>query len=879
MPHRDADGTLPEDVTRLPSSPAKSTSGWLSSSDAISHGRFAPGTTLTDRYRIVGLLGKGGMGEVYRADDLKLGQAVALKFLPPELSHDAGRLARFHAEVRLSRQISHPNVCRVYDIDEVDGFTFLSMEYVDGEELASLLRRIGRLPEDKGLEMARQLCAGIAAAHDRGVLHRDLKPANVMIDGRGSIRVLDFGLAVAAGTTDAVHAGTPAYMAPEQLAGREVSVQSDIYALGLILFEMFTGRRAITADKLADLLRVHENDTLTHPTEIVPSLDPAIERAILRCLERAPAKRPVSALAVAAALPGGDPLAAALAAGETPSPAMVAAAGREEALPAALAFGSVAGVALMLLALALVADRALLVNAIPPPKPVDVLVDRADAIRATLGYTDVPRDRYYEMEADGPYLNHVSTTDSSPGRWERLRRGRPAAVVFWQRTSPRDLVPLSMAGTPTLVDPPSTVSGMTTIITDTQGRLIGFKAVPPERTIGTEPAATPDWAALFTAADLPFASFTPVTPEWAPSSFADTRAAWEGPIPDEPATRVRVEAAAYRGRPVSFKIIWPWSRSASMEQAPRRTADVVGSVIVTATLVCLIAAAAWLARRHLRRGRGDRRGADRVALFNVALSAIGWVLAAHHFADFNQEAVSLLLFTALALLTAAIVWLFYLALEPLVRKWHPRALVGWTRLLAGAIRDPHVGQDVLVGVVVGTLIALIRAPLGILPPLTGHAPSVPVVTSFAPLIGLRHTLGDIALSIPNAIQSGMILLFAVVIARLLFRRTWAAVGAIFVIVLAVIVIELSEDPGRWTQLALIIPGLLVWLAVPVRFGLLASIVMFLTWSVLELLPLTVDPGARHFGASLWILAGVFGLSLLAAYAARAGQPVAWLSDD
>src|SRR5688500_3686974 len=125
------------------------------------------------------------MGEVYRADDLKLGQQVALKFLPPEVDQDPGRLTQLHTEVRMARQVSHPNVCRVYDIDEVEGHTFLSMEYVDGEDLASLLRRIGRFNEERGIEIARQICAGLAAAHQCGVVHRDFKPANVMLDGTG----------------------------------------------------------------------------------------------------------------------------------------------------------------------------------------------------------------------------------------------------------------------------------------------------------------------------------------------------------------------------------------------------------------------------------------------------------------------------------------------------------------------------------------------------------------------------------------------------------------------------------------------------------------------------------------------------------------------
>ena len=178
--------------------PSSSKVGRLASSDSIETGGFTPGTVLAERYRIIGLLGRGGMGEVYRADDLKLGQPVALKFLPRHLASDKDRLERFYAEVRIARQVSHPNVCRVYDIGEIDGQQFLSMEYVDGEDLASLLKRIGRLPPDKALEISRELCAGLAAAHDRGVLHRDLKPANVMIDGRGRARITDFGLAVAA---------------------------------------------------------------------------------------------------------------------------------------------------------------------------------------------------------------------------------------------------------------------------------------------------------------------------------------------------------------------------------------------------------------------------------------------------------------------------------------------------------------------------------------------------------------------------------------------------------------------------------------------------------------------------------------------------------
>src|SRR5215475_13432239 len=277
-----------------------------SSSDAIGGGRFAPGTVLEGRYRIVALAGRGGMGEVYRAEDLKLSQTVAIKFLPERLSQDAAGLQRFHSEVRIARQVSHPNVCRMFDVGEIECITFLTMEFVDGEDLASLIRRIGRLPQDKAIEVARQICAGLAAAHERGVIHRDLKPANIMLDGAGKVRINDFGLAGIAATIQGaeVRAGTPAYMAPEQLAGSEVTVKSDIYSLGLVLYEILTGKRAFEAATLQELIRKRDQVEITKPSLVVRDLDPLIEQVILRCLDRDPAKRPSTALQVAASLPG-----------------------------------------------------------------------------------------------------------------------------------------------------------------------------------------------------------------------------------------------------------------------------------------------------------------------------------------------------------------------------------------------------------------------------------------------------------------------------------------------------------------------------------------------------------------------------------------------
>jgi serine/threonine-protein kinase len=317
-------------LTMTAAAGAARTTSQPSDSSALGHGRFEPGTKLGTRWRIVGLLGRGGMGEVYRADDLELGQSVALKFLPERVAKSPTELARFRNEVRVARQIAHPNVARTYDIGEADGHVFLSMEYIDGEDLASVLRRMGRPSTDKALEISRQLCLGLAAAHDSGVLHRDLKPANVMIDGRGRVRITDFGLAGLAEELegDRGFAGTPAYMAPEQLAGQPVSRRSDVYSLGLILYEIFTGKRVFETSNVAELKQLHASGSVTTPASLARDVDPAVERLVLACLERDPQQRPPSAYAVLGALPGADPLAAALAAGETPSPELVANAGQ-----------------------------------------------------------------------------------------------------------------------------------------------------------------------------------------------------------------------------------------------------------------------------------------------------------------------------------------------------------------------------------------------------------------------------------------------------------------------------------------------------------------------------------------------------------------------
>ena len=392
--------------------PSSSSVSHIASSSEVDEGRFLPGTLLGGRYRIIGLLGRGGMGEVYRATDLALGQSVALKFLPEEAAQDQRLLERFHGEVRIARQVSHPNVCRVYDIGQAERMPFISMEYVDGEDLSSLLLRIGRLPAVKALETARKLCAGLAAAHDRGIIHRDLKPQNIMMNKRGDVVIMDFGLAAIADQLSGaeVRNGTPAYMAPEQLRGAEVTAKSDIYALGLVLYELFTGKRPYDAKTVQAMLRQQESAQLTSMTSIAADIDPGVEKAIRRCLDPDPARRPANVLSVAAALPGGDPLAAALAAGELPSPELVASAGKLEGLAPRYSIPCLIAIIVCLCAAVAIRARYAAVMHTPLDNPPEVMAHQAREIASSSaipGNLRIPRCRSMITET-------CSTTSNTP---------------------------------------------------------------------------------------------------------------------------------------------------------------------------------------------------------------------------------------------------------------------------------------------------------------------------------------------------------------------------------------------------------------------------------------------------------------------------------
>src|SRR5438132_546414 len=532
--------------------------------------QLTPGTILGERYRIVSLIGRGGMGQVYRADDLKLGQSVALKFL----AHH-GDSASLYEEVRIGRQVSHPNVCRLYDIAEVDGRLFITMEFVDGEDLASLLRRIGRLPSEKALMLTRDICAGLAAAHDKGVIHRDLKPANVMIDGRGRARVTDFGLALAAGSASD-SAGTPAYMAPEQLEGTPASVKSDIYALGLVLYEIFTGRRTFDATSTSELIARQRRSDFTRPTSVTRDVPAVVERVIVRCLDAQPANRPSSVEEIMRELPGFDPLAAAIAAGETPSPAMVAAASERGDLSRVAAWALLALFITSLFVFTSLTARTTVYRRLAVLKSPEVLLERVNEILAT---TRQPLTR---RDASGFFF--PGPDDSFQFHWRQSPQPMSASSELEPRV--RD------------DDPPLTVSGMATVITDATGHLVEFAVVPPRVEAPPAGRVPVDWNEFFRLTGLT-GTRRPAPSYWAAPVDSDEKRAW---VVGNDGTRI--EAAAYHGKPVWFAVIRP-SESSSRAKLLMKFTALSAAVAILLTII-YITTAVVLANRNLRDRKSTR---------------------------------------------------------------------------------------------------------------------------------------------------------------------------------------------------------------------------------------------------------------------------------
>jgi len=812
---------------------------------------FQPGQVFAERYRILRLLGRGGMGEVYGADDLRLEQPVALKFLRKEIAADPHARERFLSEVRLARAVTHPNVCRVHDVGEHGELLYLSMEYVDGEDLAGLLRRIGTPNRRKAVELAAQICAGLAAAHAKGVLHRDLKPANVMIDGTGRVRIADFGLAMVVNDERqrGCLAGTPAYMAPEQLAGGDATVKSDVYALGLVLYELFSGSRAWLTHDLAELRQLHATRGV-EPLSTHVRIDERIERAILACLARDPARRPSSPIAVAAALTGADPIAAALAAGETPTPEMVAASGGEGRLSVPVARGLAAAILAMFGALLFVTPRASLHGRVPLELEPTVLAHRAREILESVGLAVEGGDRAFGL---------APMVESRPSD-----QADSAAFVgqFWYREAPFSLQPSTFGTRLSWDNPPTHWAGMVSLGLSTRGKLRWLEAIPPSSAAtsgaGSDGPPSCDWEPLFSAAGLSPADFHQVEPQRRPTQRYDERAAWVGPHPERAGVDVTIEGAAFHGRPTSFAAfevplpVTPWTAGSD-------TAHLVQFWLWLPALIGGIA----LARRNLLNGRGDRRAAAWLAVA-IGLGQLSVaLLRAHHTTNLLREQAIVVEGLSLALYLGAFVWLLYLALEPYVRRLWPDHLVSWSRLLSGRWRDPLVARDLLVGLGAGLLATLLGAAQAWIGMRIGAPGAAPLTANFPDPGGLAGMIARLCSETIAGVRSSFLLLFGLVALRYLVRRSWIAYALFAPLVL--LANPFANLAGNWVldwSGRLGLAALL--LLVVARFGFFALSVAVATFFFLSHVPLTNELTSWYGGQTIFAALVLGGLTFAGA---------------
>jgi predicted Ser/Thr protein kinase len=842
--------------------------------------RLPPGKVILDRYEIVSLLGEGAMGEVYLADDRRLGERVALKFVASGASANETWRKGLLEEARLARKITHPNVCRVFDVGDTEGQPFISMEYVNGESFSSLLKRIGRLPSDKALSVAHQMCAGLACAHERGVLHRDLKPANFMLDGDGEVKIMDFGLA---GTraelqADTRRAGTPAYMSPEQLRGQGITEQSDIYSLGLVLYELFTGKPVYRPQTLQQLEELHDQP-VRPPSEIVPTLDPEIDRAVMWCLARDPTERPQSVRALVMTLPGGDALDAALLAGHVPTPRLVAAAGesglikRSTAAALAIAMAAILAIGLFM------GEHTSMLRRVPLTRSPEVLADNARTMIERFGFATENRHEAYAFDLYEEYLDLIRAEPEGADRWGRLALSRPSPIDFWFRSGPRPLTSLSIGQRVDYYDPPFDQAGMINIRLDPRGRLREFNyRAPQEKTEFVDPQqhpkplltaeGTPDWNPLLEAAGLDQHHLRPIMPQRVPTVFADTRAAWDGVYPESPGEPIRVEAAFHDGRPVAFRIVELRWLPASMAQPRSWTQSELAGIKINRLMeLSALVAAVLMAWRNLRARRGDKPGASRLAIGIFTLSLLGNLFLAAHTTSLEHELRVLADAVRLAISDGLWFWVVYLAVEPYVRRIWPHTLIDWSRLASDHWQDPLVGRSFAVGTLAGLCGVALAYAHRTAGPLLGFPASMPWIDSDRGVIVLHGGLdlvGTLLSIIPFGAKFAASFLLALVLIKFLVPSRILAATIYAALQTVVWYLMRGDSPLSWVFMAAMST---ICAIVLVRYGVLALTVAVATFTAMTSLAPSLDWGrwyAGHSAFTVLIVALTFAAGLTAA---------------
>ena len=749
----------------------------------------------------------------------------------------------------------------MYDIGEVDGRPYLSMEYIDGEDLASLLRRIGRLPQDKAVEMARQLCAGLAAAHERGVLHRDLKPANVMIDGDGHVRLTDFGIAGTAGDDVNARAGTPGYMAPEQLTAGTVSVQSDLFALGLVLYEMFTGKRGIEAKTVDELLKLHERGLDLSTTSAFPDIDPGDRsgdpalpgpgsgeppdirpRGVGGPARRRPARRGARRGRDAVAGDGGRLRPHRRGAGANRSRPARGVPGGADRLRLSTRNATCSSVAC------------------PFGKPPVLLEERARTILAALGHTAAPRDESSRSATVATSSGGSGRSDHGADRWAWLPTGRAPAVTFSTARALGELTPAGTDATPhDRANPPATVSGMAGVVLDTEGRLLQLSIVPPQL---EPPAAESGTIPRLDAAVRGGGSRSePVHREPLPSGPARSSPtpARHGPgnWPNS-----GTFAGARRGRRVSGTAgvllaggaVDPAGADAG--GARRRHAPSGAGDHRDAVRVALIVVTVVLARNNLRTGRGDRRGATRLAVLALVVQLVNWALGAHHATAPRHW------WTGRSTRWGWRWWMpcssgsAYLALEPMVRRRRPRRPRRVDPTARGAWRDPLVGRDVLLGLTSGIVFVLLFRGAAAASAWMGLPPTTPPMGSPDALVGGVPVLVGMLLGQCNSvILTSLVLVLLMVMIRSSVPWRPLAFAALTVLFALLLSAELIAGELLAFEIAMALAISAFVAAVAWRFGVLGVAAMLYSNQATFRAPIVATFDTWYASLTLTVLGG------------------------
>lgn len=803
------------------------------------------GTIIADRYRIVSLLGRGGMGEVYRADDLELGQPVALKFLSPELVEHPTAWEALRNEVRLARQVTHPNVVRIHDLLNVDDQLLVSMEYVAGEDLASLLRRVGHLPVEKLNVVARELAEGLAAAHRVGILHRDLKPSNVMLDDRGDVRILDFGIASA--TNDATDlkrpAGTPGYLAPELTNGHAPTVQSDLYAWGLVVFAAATGEsepeRATATGPVAPTMSLA-------PRATIGERDGELDRVVAQCLESNPQLRPASAEEIVARLSQRDPLTDALAAGRLPSPEVVAAA-HALGLSRPQRHGLLGVGVVLLVIVLLMADQSLFLPRCGLIKSPAVLADVSRKLLEHLGHPTRHQPSLSGIVLDDEAYEYLRTVGDPEQVWDDVKEGHWPVVFYWYRSGDPRLPRGAPLGEPAQARLPPIGPDAAAVRLDGHGRLLTF-AVNLEA-LADHPAKTKtaDWDKLFALAGLERRAFveqpSATANEQTDKSSEPQFIIWRGPHPASEREDLIVHGASIGGQVVLFDLRQPWERAGvGLAEPPANHWAVQAVALRTSVWLVTFLCGVGLAWLNMARGFGDWRGARRLVAVVAALMVIEWLIGGQHTFFAAEEVSATFSVLCFVVLAATAVGVLYLSVEPYARRYWPRMLTGWSRLFQGRWRDNAVGKEVLIGAVAGLLWVTLLQLDSLVPTWCGMLPArlkLPELGyDLADFYALEYKGQVIVRAMVVALASSLLLMFLLLLVHLCCKLPWLS-KLVFVILATLLFTTRSHldshIPGLAYALIYLCAALLV-----TRIGLLSMVIAwFVLVSVLNS-PLTLD---------------------------------------